>query len=77
MNIKESFLIGSYAHQNTKFLFIREKTFALTPYLLEELGSSTISHLFRKRLIQTDISNKFHIQALFTFQLVNWIKFTT
>ena len=47
---QESFLIGSYFYQNTKFLFIREKTFILTPCLLEEFGSSTISHLFRNRL---------------------------
>ncbi len=31
--------------------YIRQKTFTLTLCLLEEFGSSTISHLFRKRLI--------------------------
>ncbi len=40
-----------YVYQNTKFLVIREKNFTLIPCLLEELGSSTISHLFRKRLM--------------------------
>ncbi len=36
--------------ENTKFLVIGEKKFTLIPCLLEEFGSSTISHLFRKRL---------------------------
>ncbi len=48
---QQSFLIGSYLHQNTKLLFTREKTFTLIPCLLEEFGSSTISHLFRKHLL--------------------------
>ncbi len=47
-------MIGSYSHQNIKFAFIRKKNFTLIQFLLEELVSSTISQLFRKRLI--DIS---------------------
>ena len=57
---QESFLIGSYSHQNTKFLFIREKTFTLTPCLLEEFGSSTISQLFRKCLMSVWHGEKAH-----------------
>ncbi len=33
-------LIGSYFHQDTKFLVVREKNFTLKPCLLEEFGSS-------------------------------------
>ncbi len=39
-----------YSHQNTKFLFIREKNFTLIPCLLEEFGSSTTSHIFFQHL---------------------------
>ena len=55
---QQSFLIGSYIHQNTTFRIIREKNFTLITCLLEEFGSSTISHLFRKRLLGT--VNKVH-----------------
>ncbi len=43
--------IGPDLHSHTKFPVIREKNFTVIPFLLEEFGSSTISHLFRKRLM--------------------------
>ena len=49
---QHSFLIGSYIYQNTKLQVIREKNFTLTRFLPEEFGSSTISQLFQKRLMQ-------------------------
>ena len=43
--------IGSDLHSYTKFPVVRVKDFTLIPFLQEEFGSYTISHLFRKRLI--------------------------
>ena len=52
--IIEKFNIGPDLHSYTKFPGIRDKNFNLIPsFLLEEFGSITISHLFRKRLMPT------------------------
>ncbi len=52
--VKDNFFcifIGLDLHSYTKFPVIRENNFTLLTFLLEKFGSSTISHLFRKRLL--------------------------
>ena len=51
------FSIGPDLHSYAKFPVIRKKNFTLIPFLLEEFGSSTISQLFRKRLLEVDDRN--------------------
>ena len=47
--------IGSDLHSYTRFPVIREKSFTLLTFLLEEFGSSTISHLFQKCLLSLNL----------------------
>ncbi len=44
-------MIGSFIYHSTELQVIREENFTLIRLLPEEFGSSTISQLFRKRLI--------------------------
>ncbi len=55
---KDNFLcifIGLDLHSYNKFPVIRERNFTLLTFLPEEFGSTTILHLFRKRLLQQKV----------------------